>query len=67
MGLQLYTTTLDHEKELQKCHAENDQIIIDYVLELKKCGYEIVEFPTPEKFRNYFIANIIVIPPFCTE
>jgi hypothetical protein len=65
MGLQVYTATKDPIKneKLFKLHADSDKLIINYVKELESCGYKIIEFPGPEKFRNYFISNVVLIPP----
>lgn len=63
MGLQLYTSSWGPGRELQKCHAENHEIIIDYINDLKECGYEIIHFPPIKKFRNYYICTIICEPP----
>jgi hypothetical protein len=64
LGLQLYTASAaEKDQKLYKMHAETDQIIIDYVKELEKCGYKIINFPGPDKFRNYYISDCIVIPP----
>jgi hypothetical protein len=67
LGLQVYTANAGGTKTLFKLHADKDQIILDYVEELKKCGYEVIDFPPIEKFRNYFISNIILEPPIASE
>jgi hypothetical protein len=63
MGVQCYKGKAGSSHELFKLHAENDKLIIEYVKELKECGYKIIDFPTPEKFRNYFISNVIAAAP----
>jgi hypothetical protein len=62
MGLQCYTARAGNDSRLFKLHAETDKLITDYVRELKECGYKIIDFPEPEKFRNYFISNVIAKP-----
>lgn len=61
------TMTQGPQRELQKIHADTDEKIIHYVNELKEHGFEIIEFPPIEKFRNYFICNILCEPPRASE
>lgn len=67
LGLQVYTGTVENNRTLFKLHGINDQVILDYVEELKKCGYEIIDFPPIEKFRNYYITNVVMEPPIASE
>lgn len=62
MGLQVYTEN-KKPKQLYKLIADNSQQITDYIGELKKCGYTIIDFPPIEKNRKQFNVNIIVDPP----
>jgi hypothetical protein len=57
----LFVGTLKAEKGriLQKIHADKDERILDYVKDLKEMGYEIIQFPKIEKFRNYYVCNVI--------
>jgi hypothetical protein len=66
LGLQVYTGKAENNRTLFKLHGINDQVILEYVEELKKCGYEVISFPPIEKFRNYYITNIVVDPPIET-
>lgn len=66
MGIQVYT---DNKKpqQLLKLIADNEQQIIEHVEELKKYGYEIVDFPPIEFFRQMYNVNIQVTPPIASE
>jgi hypothetical protein len=64
LGLQIYTAAApEKDQKLYKLHAETDKLIINYVKELESCGYKIIDFPGPDKFRNYYISNVLLIPP----
>jgi hypothetical protein len=62
LGLQVYTGSVARGT-LFKLHSDVEEHILDYVEELKKCGYEIISFPPIEKYRNYLITNVIAEPP----
>jgi hypothetical protein len=66
MGLQVYTDN-KKPKQLIKLIGDNSQQILDYVEELKKCGYEIIDFPPIEKIRRQMWVNINVMEPPATE
>jgi len=66
MPLQIYT---DNKKpqQLIKLIGDNEQQILEHIEELKKYGYEIVDFPPIEKVRRQMWVNIIVSEPAATE
>ena len=66
MGLQIYT---DNKKpqQLIKLIADNEQQILEYIGELKKYGYEILDFPPIEYFRKQVNVNIFVREPAASE
>lgn len=66
MSLQIYTDN-KQPKQCIKLISESDQQILDYIEELKKCGYEIVDYPPLEYFRRMFNVNIYVTPPEASE
>lgn len=67
MGLQIYTDN-KQPKQFLKLIADNDQQIIEYIDELKKCGYEILDFPPIEKnvVKQSWI-NLNVLVPLASE
>jgi hypothetical protein len=66
MSLQIFT---DNKKPhtLIKLIGDTDQQIIDYVKNLKECGYEIMDFPPIERFRRQSSVNLFVIEPAASE
>lgn len=66
MGLQVYTDN-KKPKQLIKLIGDNSQQIIEYIDELKKAGYEILEFPPIEKHRKQWNVNIFVTEPAASE
>ena len=66
MVLHVYT---DNKKpqQLIKLIGENAQEIFDYIEEMKKYGYEIIDFPPIEYYRRTVYVNILAADPAATE
>ena len=66
MVLHIYT---DNKKpqQLIKLIAEKPQEIIEYIEEMKKYGYEIIDFPPIEYFRRTVYVNILAADPQATK
>lgn len=59
MGAQIYTSDQRKPKQIIKIHGETENQIFEQIEELKKTGYEIIEFPPIEQFRRMYIVNIL--------
>jgi len=66
MVLHIYT---DNKKpqQLIKLIGEREHEILEYVEELKKYGYEIIDFPPIEYYRRTVYVNILAADPAATE
>lgn len=47
-------------RQLHMVRSSNDLIILEYIEELKKLGYEIVDYPPIKEFRHTYSTNLIV-------
>lgn len=50
----------EKNKKLHMVRTSTDTIIFEYIEELKKLGYEIIDFPPIEKNRHTYSTNLLV-------
>ena len=64
MGLTVYHNRVNEElKQVIKPHAETKEHILDFIAELKKEGYKIIEYPPIEKVHKVYCTTLIVQVP----
>jgi len=65
MGLTVYHNRVNEElKQIIKPHAETEEIILEYIAELKKEGYKIIKYVEPlQKVHKVYCTTLIVEVP----
>jgi hypothetical protein len=50
----------EKNQQLHMVRSTTETVILEYIEELKKLGYEIIDFPPIEKIRHTYSTNLLV-------